>query len=638
MSSFPMVMDQALMGSGVPNPEPSPGVYNFGGIDRNIHLIESTGGTPVITLMAAPDWMKGGAPGTTNWANINVAPLPAHYQDFANLCATVAARYPSVKYFIVWRQLQGFFSQTTGTYDIASYVKLYNDVYTAIKAVRPDALIGGPYSSVLTYSGPRGDLTPRPHGKWGWSDTGSLNAISYFLHNAVGADFLALSGPTYTKDKGMLTDPVTQAGKYAAILRWVKQRTKLPVWWIEGPVGVSTPGQRAVAARIAALVELAMSGDSVGMQWQPQQDSGFPGEGLWTNVIAPGGGQPTELAQLMPSVLRVLAQPVTQVVPEPVGVVAVTGPGGTIAVNGTPKSRVAKIGSVTVPLGPDAVSISDSPGAPVMGNVTAGDTQAVVNFSPPIATGVSPVTDYTATATDLTNPVNGGQTANGAASPLTVTGLTDGDSYTFSVTATNSAGTSVSSAASAVVVPSVPQPFVSSVSPGQLPQGSFNVAAVFTGGNFVSTTTVRVLGSGITLSSVAVVNSTTIDATFAVATDAPTGARDVNVSTVFGPATCTGCFTVAPAPSLISASPSSQQGGTTATVTFNGAGFEPGATIKFTGPSSEVTADASSIAITPDTLTASVRVPGGTPVGAYTVKIINPDQSSASCSTCFSVT
>ncbi len=61
---------------------------------------------------------------------------------------------------------------------------------------------------------------------------------------------------------------------------------------------------------------------------------------------------------------------------------------------------------------------------------------------------------YTVTATDTTTPANGGQTASGASSPITVSGLTNGDSYTFTVTATNASGTGSASAASNAVVPS----------------------------------------------------------------------------------------------------------------------------------------------------------------------------------------
>lgn len=52
-----------------------------------------------------------------------------------------------------------------------------------------------------------------------------------------------------------------------------------------------------------------------------------------------------------------------------------------------------------------------------------------------------------------TTPGNGGQTVTGTGSPLTVTGLTNGDTYTFTVTATNAAGTGSPSAASNAVTP-----------------------------------------------------------------------------------------------------------------------------------------------------------------------------------------
>jgi hypothetical protein len=96
------------------------------------------------------------------------------------------------------------------------------------------------------------------------------------------------------------------------------------------------------------------------------------------------------------------------------------------------------------------------PGAPIIDSATAGDGQATVNFAAPTFDGGASVTSYTVTALDSTNLANGGQTAIGSGSPITVTGLTNGDSYTFSVTATNAAGTGASSAASNSVVPAHP--------------------------------------------------------------------------------------------------------------------------------------------------------------------------------------
>lgn len=88
-----------------------------------------------------------------------------------------------------------------------------------------------------------------------------------------------------------------------------------------------------------------------------------------------------------------------------------------------------------------------APGAPTIGTATGGDTSASVTFTAPASNGGSAITGYTVTSSP------GGLTATGAASPLTVTGLTNGTAYTFSVTAINAIGTSVASAASNSVTP-----------------------------------------------------------------------------------------------------------------------------------------------------------------------------------------
>jgi large repetitive protein len=92
----------------------------------------------------------------------------------------------------------------------------------------------------------------------------------------------------------------------------------------------------------------------------------------------------------------------------------------------------------------------NAPAAPATVNATAGDAQASISFSAPANNGGTVITSYTVTSSP------GGLTSSGAASPLTVTGLTNGVAYTFSVTATNSASTSAASAASNSVTPVAP--------------------------------------------------------------------------------------------------------------------------------------------------------------------------------------
>ncbi len=97
------------------------------------------------------------------------------------------------------------------------------------------------------------------------------------------------------------------------------------------------------------------------------------------------------------------------------------------------------------------------PGAPTIGTATAGDGQATVSFTPPASNGGAAIIDYTVTSSP------GGLTAKGSGSPITVTGLTNGVAYTFTVTATNAAGTSPASAASNSVAPGVPAMTVSAL-------------------------------------------------------------------------------------------------------------------------------------------------------------------------------
>jgi hypothetical protein len=101
----------------------------------------------------------------------------------------------------------------------------------------------------------------------------------------------------------------------------------------------------------------------------------------------------------------------------------------------------------------NSVTPATVPGAPTIGTATAGNASASVRFTAPGSNGGSPVTSYTVTATDTSTPANGGQQDSGNTGPITLSGLTNGDSYTFTVTATSSIGTGPASATSNAVTP-----------------------------------------------------------------------------------------------------------------------------------------------------------------------------------------
>ena len=87
------------------------------------------------------------------------------------------------------------------------------------------------------------------------------------------------------------------------------------------------------------------------------------------------------------------------------------------------------------------------PSAPTNPIPKVGYQQASIAFAAPLLDGGSSITSYTVTASP------GDLTTTGATSPLEVTGLTNGTSYTFTVFATNAVGNSVASEASTAVMP-----------------------------------------------------------------------------------------------------------------------------------------------------------------------------------------
>jgi predicted RNA-binding protein with TRAM domain len=118
----------------------------------------------------------------------------------------------------------------------------------------------------------------------------------------------------------------------------------------------------------------------------------------------------------------------------------------------------------------NAVTPATVPGAPSGASATPGNATATVTWTAPASDGGSPVTAYTVVAADSTTPFNGGETCTWTTGPLTCTlsGLTNGDSYTFTVTATNVVGSGAASSPSNAVTPAtVPgAPSILTVTPG----------------------------------------------------------------------------------------------------------------------------------------------------------------------------
>lgn len=288
--------NQHLMGFGTLNPEPSPGDFEWSSLDARMKLIRDTGGETVLTLCCAPDWMKGGDPGDTDWSKIERAPLPEHFQDFANLAAAAVQRYPQVKRVLVWNELKGFYNNDQNRWDYEGYTALYNDVYRAVKAVRPDVLVGGPYAVMTSVSKGSSELS----GAWGAVDQRSLDIVTYWLAHNVGADFIAVDGSTSRQGNA----PASIDGgarKFADVDAWLHQRTSLPIWWAEfysdvpdgADAGPSSPA--SAAADLATVAAFARSGASGALKWGPEGSKDLAYAALWTNSTKSDGGQRTPL-------------------------------------------------------------------------------------------------------------------------------------------------------------------------------------------------------------------------------------------------------------------------------------------------------------------------------------------------------
>ncbi|MFI8998080.1 xylan 1,4-beta-xylosidase [Streptomyces sp. NPDC053542] len=307
LNGDPMPQNQHIMGWGARNPEPSPGKYNFRDLDRRLALMRSTGGTPVLTLCCSPDWMKGGEAGKTDWGELEKAPSPDHYEDFAKLAGKIAKRYPEVRHFIVWNEFKGFFDEAKNRWDYEGYTTLYNLVYKELKKVDPGIQVGGPYIVMDSYGPGEDSYASDLAGPWGSVDQRVLDAVAYWNEHKDGADFLAVDGSSYTKDDEYAPDEFRATKKFGDVTRWLRQETGLPVWWSEWYVevadenddrnGWSEPHRTAVQA--AAMMEMARAGVATALYWNPQNEGKDCPGCLWRSTQLDDGGGELPMMKLL---------------------------------------------------------------------------------------------------------------------------------------------------------------------------------------------------------------------------------------------------------------------------------------------------------------------------------------------------
>jgi hypothetical protein len=367
-------------------------------------------------------------------------PCPAHYEDFAKLAAYIAKSFPQVKYFVVWSEMRGFYNNQTKSTDATNYTNLYNDVYSSIKNVRSDALVGGPYADWVTTpcnqppNFPQACTQGSISGSWGSISHDTMQAVQYWLANKVGADFIAMDGGTEIASKcttsisagyscssgnNISIDPVTASQKYAAVDGWVQSQTNLPIWWMESHIqpAPSTPtqwtDQQAAAARIATLIIMNASGASVGMQWNPQDSPTWADEGLWTDTNTSNGGQATTLGNELAGLLPEIREPLSLVSGQPSGVLVATNSSNVIMVNTNNSSSTAFYGNEKVDL--------------VSGQIVSEPKSFTNTQGGSTATPTSPTAQSPSQPGESTQPLESGVTktpvTSNLSNPSNITGL-----------------------------------------------------------------------------------------------------------------------------------------------------------------------------------------------------------------------
>jgi hypothetical protein len=138
--------------------------------------------------------------------------------------------------------MKGFWSRRAKRWDAAAYTRLYNAVYDAVKAVHPDAQLGGPHivldswragahkTPAIEASGARGAFAQR-----------ALDVVRYWLAHAHGADFIALDGANGRNKDDSAAGPFTGCDAFAAAARWLRALGRsgyplartLPLVWSE---------------------------------------------------------------------------------------------------------------------------------------------------------------------------------------------------------------------------------------------------------------------------------------------------------------------------------------------------------------------------------------------------------------------
>jgi alpha-tubulin suppressor-like RCC1 family protein len=361
---------------------------------------------------------------------------------------------------------------------------------------------------------------------WGSNFYGQLGNDS-FVDSTTPVDVIGLtSGVSAITTGGFHTCALTQAG---AVKCWGNNDT--------GAVGDGTNVTKKVPASVIGLGSgvIAISGGN----YNTCALTASGGVKCWGSNAQGTLGNGSTVDSLTPVDVAGLGSGVAAIAVGAVSACALTSAGNVKCWGGNFSGQLGADIPTTFAYSATAVNVAPStiaatvPGAPIIGTASAGNAQATVVFAGPASTGSSAIIDYTATSA----PGNVTGTCVAPCTSITVAGLTNATSYTFTVKARNSAGSSAASAASNAVTPTaVPSPQTISF-PGladrALNSASFIVNAAASSGLTVSfsaaTGTCSVSGNTVLLLAVGVCSITSSQAGNAAFTAATPVTQSFNI-------------------------------------------------------------------------------------------------------------
>ncbi len=213
---------------------------------------------------------------------------------------------------------------TTNRWAMEQHTYRFNKVYAAVKAVRPQCKVIGPYTVTRTYTDPNNtdsanDAFPKDlHGPWGNADWEAMRMVMYHLEHAAGIDAICLDTKTSSNDKSIL--PEYEWDGLQKIPDWIEWLDKLAaydpakygrakdaeVWFAEAysrVIGGLTTGnhQRAAAIDAYSYVKYVLPNRVAGwMRWQTEGERGVADSAqahsisLWHAKGSAKSLQPTE--------------------------------------------------------------------------------------------------------------------------------------------------------------------------------------------------------------------------------------------------------------------------------------------------------------------------------------------------------